>query len=99
MLENSGFLPEKNLIEIMNPMEEGLYAWFTVNFLLDQFDNIEKVFIHIIFIHVIFIFIHIVGILLYYILKNEVILNIISGCWSSGKKYKNREFFRNRVFT
>ena len=43
MLENSGFLPEENLIEIMNPMEEGLYGWFTVNFLLGQFDKIEKV--------------------------------------------------------
>ena len=43
MLENSGFLPEENLIEIMNPMEEGLYGWFTVNFLLSQFENIEKV--------------------------------------------------------
>jgi len=42
VLENSGFLPEENLIEIMNPMEEGLYGWFTVNFLLSQFDNIEK---------------------------------------------------------
>lgn len=42
VLENSGFLPEKNLIEIMNPMEEGLYGWFTVNFLLSQFENIEK---------------------------------------------------------
>ena len=86
MLENSGFLPEKNLIEIMNPMEEGLYAWFTVNFLLDQFDNIEKVFIHIIFRRKSYI-LNRVGILLYYRLKIELILNIISGCWSSGKEY------------
>ena len=42
VLENSGFMPEENLIEIMNPMEEGLYGWFTVNFLLGQFDNAEK---------------------------------------------------------
>ena len=31
--------PEDPLIEIMNPMEEGLFAWFTVNFLLDQFSK------------------------------------------------------------
>jgi ectonucleoside triphosphate diphosphohydrolase 5/6 len=38
VLENSGFKPDKNtLIEIMNPMEEGLYAWFTVNYLLGAF--------------------------------------------------------------
>ena len=43
VLETSGFLPEDNLIEIMNPMEEGLYAWFTVNFLLGKFDKIEQV--------------------------------------------------------
>ena len=37
VLEKSGFKPDKNLIEIMNPMEEGLYAWFTVNYLLGSF--------------------------------------------------------------
>jgi len=45
VLEKSGFLPEENLIEIMNPMEEGLYGWFTVNFLLGQFNNIKKSFV------------------------------------------------------
>lgn len=37
VLVQSGFQPAENLIEIMNPMEEGMYAWFTVNFLLDEF--------------------------------------------------------------
>ncbi len=37
VLRSSGFKPEEKLIEIMNPMEEGLFAWFTVNFLLGQF--------------------------------------------------------------
>ena len=35
----SGFKQEKTLVEIMNPRDEGLYAWFTVNFLLDIFSN------------------------------------------------------------
>ena len=35
----SGFKLEKTLIEIMNPRDEGLYAWFTVNFLLDIFSQ------------------------------------------------------------
>ena len=39
MLRSSGFRPESPLIEIMNPMEEGLFAWFTVNFLLEQFSK------------------------------------------------------------
>ena len=39
VLRSSGFRPEDPLIEIMNPMEEGLFAWFTVNFLLDQFSK------------------------------------------------------------
>ena len=39
VLRSSGFRPESPLIEIMNPMEEGLFAWFTVNFLLDQFSK------------------------------------------------------------
>ena len=39
MLRSSGFRPESPLIEIMNPMEEGLFAWFTVNFLLKQFSK------------------------------------------------------------
>ena len=38
-LRDSGFQPEENLIEIMNPMEEGLFAWFTVNFLLEKFSS------------------------------------------------------------
>jgi len=42
-LEKSGFLPEENLVEIMNPLKEGLYGWFTVNFLLGQFNDIQKV--------------------------------------------------------
>ena len=41
VLESSGFKPEKNLIEIMNPMEEGLFGWFTVNFLLGHFENVK----------------------------------------------------------
>lgn len=36
-LRESGFQPESNLIEIMNPMEEGLFGWFTVNFLAQGF--------------------------------------------------------------
>ena len=28
---------DEKLIEIMNPMEEGLFAWFTVNYLLGSF--------------------------------------------------------------
>ena len=44
VLETSGFKPDKNkLIEIMNPMEEGLYAWFTVNYLLGSFETKKKV--------------------------------------------------------
>merc|ERR1711878_240116 len=40
VLETSGFKPDKNkLIEIMNPMEEGLFAWFTVNYLLGSFGS------------------------------------------------------------
>ena len=42
VLQTSGFQHEntsEKLIEIMNPMEEGLYAWFTVNYLLDSFDK------------------------------------------------------------
>ena len=39
VLRSSGFRPESPLIEIMNPMEEGLFAWFTVNFLLEQFSK------------------------------------------------------------
>jgi ectonucleoside triphosphate diphosphohydrolase 5/6 len=34
-LKTSGFKPETPLVEIMNPRDEGLYGWFTVNFLLD----------------------------------------------------------------
>jgi len=39
VLENSGFqtITDEKLIEIMNPMEEGLFAWFTVNYLLGSF--------------------------------------------------------------
>ena len=40
VLENSGFQPEDNLIEIMNPLDEGLFGWFTVNFLLKQFEKV-----------------------------------------------------------
>ncbi len=43
VLETSGFKPEDNLIEIMNPMEEGLFAWFTVNYLLDDFTSGKSV--------------------------------------------------------
>ena len=43
VLEQSGFKPDKNLIEIMNPMEEGLYAWFTVNYLLGSFAPSKEV--------------------------------------------------------
>jgi ectonucleoside triphosphate diphosphohydrolase 5/6 len=39
VLRSSGFKPEEPLVEIMNPMEEGLFAWFTVNFLLNQFSQ------------------------------------------------------------
>lgn len=39
VLMASGFKPEEPLIEIMNPMEEGLMAWFTVNFLLDELEQ------------------------------------------------------------
>ena len=42
VLENSGFQPSDKLIEIMNPMEEGLFAWFTVNYLLGHFDAGKK---------------------------------------------------------
>jgi ectonucleoside triphosphate diphosphohydrolase 5/6 len=31
----SGFKLEKTLVEIMNPRDEGLFAWFTVNFLVN----------------------------------------------------------------
>ena len=44
VLQSSGFKPDsKNLIEIMNPMEEGLFAWFTVNYLLGAFDPKKQV--------------------------------------------------------
>ncbi len=40
VLEQSGFQgSQEKLIEIMNPMEEGLFAWFTVNYLLDAFSK------------------------------------------------------------
>jgi len=39
VLVASGFKPEANLIEIMNPLDEGLFGWFTVNFLLKQFEG------------------------------------------------------------
>ena len=39
MLVASGFKPEDNLIEIMSPLDEGLFGWFTVNFLLKQFEG------------------------------------------------------------
>jgi len=39
VLVASGFKPEDNLIEIMNPLDEGLFGWFTVNFLLKQFEG------------------------------------------------------------
>ena len=41
VLENSGFqtITDEKLIEIMNPMEEGLFAWFTVNYLLGSFGS------------------------------------------------------------
>ena len=42
VLERSGFKSEPNLIEIMNPMEEGLFGWFTVNFLLGLFENVRE---------------------------------------------------------
>ena len=35
----SGFKQEKTLVEIMNPRDEGLYGWFTVNFLLDEISD------------------------------------------------------------
>ena len=35
-LRTSGFKPEETLIEIMNPTDEGIFAWFTVNFLLGK---------------------------------------------------------------
>ena len=25
----------------MNPLDEGMFGWFTVNFLLDQFENVK----------------------------------------------------------
>ena len=44
VLQSSGFKPDsKNLIEIMNPMEEGLFAWFTVNYLLGAFEPKKQV--------------------------------------------------------
>ena len=38
-MSQSGFKPESPLVEIMNPRDEGLFAWFTVNFLLDVFST------------------------------------------------------------
>ena len=39
VLRSSGLRPENPVIEIMDPQEEGLFAWVTVNFLLDQFSK------------------------------------------------------------
>jgi ectonucleoside triphosphate diphosphohydrolase 5/6 len=39
VLRQSSFRPAQTLIEIMNPMEEGLFAWFTINFLLDELSS------------------------------------------------------------
>jgi Golgi nucleoside diphosphatase len=39
VLVSSGFKVDESLVEIMNPRDEGLYAWFTVNFLLDNFSQ------------------------------------------------------------
>lgn len=44
VLQKSGFKPDPNhLIEVMNPMEEGLFAWFTVNYLLGAFEPSKQV--------------------------------------------------------
>jgi len=34
---------EKNLIEIMSPLDEGLFAWFTVNYLLDNLSSLDNI--------------------------------------------------------
>ena len=36
---SSEFKPETPLVEIMNPRDEGLYGWFTVNFLYGVFSS------------------------------------------------------------
>ncbi len=42
-LRASGFKPEERLIEIMDPTEEGVFGWFTVNFLTDNLIGRERI--------------------------------------------------------
>ncbi|XP_031841057.1 ectonucleoside triphosphate diphosphohydrolase NTPase isoform X2 [Nomia melanderi] len=39
LFENSGFHVSKNSISIMEGTDEGIFSWFTVNFLLDRFST------------------------------------------------------------
>lgn len=41
-LRTSGFAPEEDLLGIMDPMEEGLFGWFTVNFLTKRLRNAKE---------------------------------------------------------
>ncbi|XP_066600387.1 ectonucleoside triphosphate diphosphohydrolase 5 isoform X2 [Prorops nasuta] len=38
LFDTSGFLANKNSISIMDGTDEGIFSWFTVNFLLDRFN-------------------------------------------------------------
>lgn len=39
VLDNSGFLVPPNAVEIMDGTDEGIFSWFTINFLLDRLNS------------------------------------------------------------
>lgn len=42
LFQTSGFQVAKNSISIMEGMDEGIFSWFTVNFLLDRFTSLSS---------------------------------------------------------
>lgn len=42
LLESTGFQVSLNSVSIMEGTDEGIFSWFTVNFLLDRFSEIES---------------------------------------------------------
>lgn len=42
LFETSGFQTTKNSISIMEGTDEGIFSWFTVNFLLDRFNSLSS---------------------------------------------------------
>lgn len=43
VLEASGFKVSKNAVQIMKGVDEGIFSWFTVNYLLDKFHSHSSV--------------------------------------------------------